>query len=128
MDPRLQTRYSLAKPAATHRRPASCAEVNCKYYREGWQMSVLPGTPLGDRQVHLIKQSGRRYTMPDRVAGGALLFQFEPGQNCYGTHTVAIERPAFYLVRQGSGPTVHHKRPADWVEDFSTHLDKIREQ
>lgn len=126
-DPRLTSSYTLAKPARTHRRPATCAEVNCKFYRLGWQMHIPIGTPLGERQAHLVKQSGRRFTAVAESAGSMLL-TFEPGQSCFGAHTVPNDRPAIYVVRQGTTQPMVHTRPEDWVDDFSTHLDKIREQ
>lgn len=126
-DPRLTSRYMLAKPAKTHRRPASCAEVNCKYYRLGWQMHVMDGTPVGERQTFLIKQSGRRFTAV-RERNGSVLYSFEPGQSCFGAHTVPNGRPALYVVRKGIREPVAHHRPEDWVDDFSHHLDKIRNQ
>jgi len=125
-DPRTVARYALAKPAGTHRRPAGCEEVSCKYFRNGWRMRVLVDTEMGKRQAYLIKESGRRYTVEQTY--GEATYTFEPGQNCFGAHTVPLDRPALYLVRQGAGPVVHHVRPEHWVEDFSTHLDKIREQ
>jgi hypothetical protein len=126
MDPRLTTRFGVAKPAGTHRRPARCDEVDCKYLRDGWQMRIMEGTPLGDRQVALIKQSGRRYTTsPGR---GSALYTFEAGQQCFRAHTVDIGKPALYLARQGAGPVQRIARPEDWVGEFSSHLDHIREQ
>ncbi len=126
IDPRTTAKYGLAKPVATHRRPATCAEVSCKYHRGGWQMRIMPGTPKGERQEYLIRQSGRRYTA---VRGpGSVLYTFEPGQTCFGVHTVPVDRPAIYIVRQGASPPRRHSRGSDWVDDFSTHLDKIREQ
>jgi hypothetical protein len=125
MDPRTTARYSIGKPAATHRRDATCLEVGCKYLREGWQMHVMDGTPMGERQAYLIRESGRRYSTAPEPAG--TLYTFEPGQRCFGKHTVPIDRPAIYLVRQGAG-LKRHVNPLDWVDDFSTHLDKIREQ
>jgi hypothetical protein len=126
IDPRTTARYGLAKPAATHRRPATCVEASCRYHREGWQMRVEESTPLGARQTALIKASGRRFTTVREQ--GATRYLFEPGQSCFGTHSVDLERPAIYLVRQGYSEPVKHTRPEHWVEDFSTHLDKIREQ
>lgn len=123
----LSTRYGVAKPAATHRRPAVCSEVSCKYQRNGWQMRVEEATPIGQRQAHLIKVSGRRFIRiqhPNQVA----VYKFEAGQECFGSHTVPVDRPALYLVRHGRAPVKHHVTPDNWVEDFSTHLDKIREQ
>jgi len=126
VDPRTTARYGLAKPAATHRRPATCAEVSCKYHLKGWQMRVEESTPVGARQTALIKASGRRFTTVREQ--GAIRYLFEAGQSCFGTHTVDIDRPAIYLVRQGYSAPIRHTRPEDWVDDFATHLDKLREQ
>lgn len=123
----LQTRYALMKPAATHRRPATCEEVDCGNRRNGWQIRVEESTPLGARVLHQIRQSGRRFVriaQPNQVA----LYRFEPGQECFRAHTAPVDRPALYVVRHGRGPVRHHVQPEHWVEDFSTHLDKIREQ
>lgn len=128
-DPRLTAQYTLAKPAKSHRRPASCAEVNCKFYRLGWQMRIMENTPLGERQVALVKQSGRRFRAERAITGpGEVLLTFEAGQQCFGAHSVPNDRPALYVVRQGTSQPRLHTKPENWVEDFSTHLDKIREQ
>lgn len=126
-DPRLTTRFSLAKPAQTHRRPATCNEVDCKYLRDGWQMRIMVDTPMGERQMALVLQSGRKFTSFQESAS-TLLLTFEAGQQCYRAHTVDLDRPALYLARQGAGPVQRIARPEDWVGEFSSHLDKIREQ
>lgn len=126
IDPRTTARYGLSKPVATHRRAATCAEVDCKYHREGWQMRVEESTPLGARQAALIKGSGRRFTTIQEQ--GAVRYLFEAGQSCFRAHTVDLDRPAIYIVRQGASAPIRHTRPENWVDDFSTHLDKIREQ
>lgn len=159
MDLELTTRYALSKPAASHRRTATCAEVSCKHYLNGWQIHVEVGAPEYDRVVAGVMQSGRRFTRADRVPGWSqgvrremvaqqsrgipveeitawlaiqdkaphTVFTFEAGQTCFGRHTAPNDRPALYVVRQG-GVVHRHVNPADWVDDFATHLDKIREQ
>ena len=126
IDPRTTARYGLAKPAPTHRRPATCAEVSCRFHRDGWQMRVEESTPLGARQAALIKASGRHFTTVREQ--GATRYLFEAGQQCFRPHTVDLERPAIYLVRQGAAAPVRHTRPEHWVDDFSTHLDKLKGQ
>jgi hypothetical protein len=126
MDPRFTTRFGVAKPKHSHRRPATCEEVNCKTMANGWQMHIMEGTPLGERQKALIEQSGRRYTKSPEQ--GSTLYTFEAGQRCFRPHTVDLEKPAIYLARQGAGPVQRIARPEDWVGEFSSHLDKIREQ
>ena len=118
-------RYGLMKPKETHRRPATCDEVACKYLRDGWQMHVMEGTPLGDRQRALIERSGRRFMRTPEE--GSILYTFEPGQQCFRAHTVGVDRPPLYVVRDGVVGVRRHTNPEHWVEDFSNHLDKIRE-
>lgn len=89
-------------------------------------MRVEESTSLGARQAALIKASGRHFTTVREQ--GATRYLFEPGQSCFGAHSLPIDRPAIYLVRQGASAPVRHTNPLDWVDDFSTHLDKIREQ
>jgi hypothetical protein len=126
VDPRTTARYGLAKPAGTHRRPATCAEVACRFHLKGWQMRVEESTPLGARQTALIKASGRHFTtVPEQ---GAVRYLFEAGQSCFRAHSVDIGRPALYIVRQGASAPIRHTRPDDWVDDFSTHLDKLKGQ
>lgn len=126
MDRRMTTGFAVQKPISTHRRPATCEEVGCKQMANGWQMHIMENTALGARQMVLIKDSGRRYTRTPEQ--GSTLYTFEAGQRCFRPHTVDLDRPALYLARQGAGPVQRIARPEDWVGEFSSHLDRIREQ
>lgn len=89
-------------------------------------MRVMEATLVGQRQMHLIKTSGRRFVRIAQPNGG--LYVFEAGQSCFGAHTVPLDRPALYVVRQGNQQPRLHVNGSDWVDDFSSHLDKIKEQ
>lgn len=51
--------YVVHIPVATHWRKASCAEIDCPHYLNGW---ITPVDRLTARDAHLARHSGRRYT------------------------------------------------------------------
>lgn len=122
--------YSIAAPASTHFRPATCAEVDCPHYLGGWRVRV-EGLP--PEMVHTAKTSGRRF-LEQRVAEGETWLLFEAGQACFkaSEHRTRIGKPELFLVRDGDhrgnprGTKARlHQRPADWVEDFAEHQRAI---
>lgn len=121
--------YGLAMPVETHRRRASCAEVNCPHYLHGWATTVAAGS---DDEA-LIRRAGRHFTIPERLEGGFVRFTFPPGQPCFraASHTISLEREPFYGVRDGdwrgnpTGRRRRHANGADWTDDFMTHVDRV---
>lgn len=124
--------YQIIAPATTHWRPATCEEVGCLNHRFGWQTVVDESIDLGQRQAHYIRnQSGRRYT-EDRDAPGLTTFVFEAGQKCFAPHQVRLDRPDIFLVKdgdfRGSTNPRQHVGPADWVDDFANHQQKLADE
>lgn len=125
--------YELRRIPGVHTRKATCEEVDCLAYLNGWITKVDLGTDLGRRQLEYIKkQSGRRYR--DVTASAGLVeLMFEPGQQCFAQHQKPVERDPLYIVRGGDhrgNPTgLHrqHTRGQDWVEDMTEHLDKVQQ-
>lgn len=122
--------YTIAVPK-THTRPASCEEVGCLNYHNGFAVPV----PAGDeRRAFLLRTSGRPYTTELRP-DGVTLYKFAAGTVCFAasTHTIQVQ-PELYIVRDGdwrgnpTGRRRTHVRPADWVEDFAEHLDDIHDE
>ncbi len=124
--------YRISLPTATHWVEVSCEEAECPHYRDGWRTLVDERTDLGQKQAHYIrKESGRGFT-EERTPIGGTAFLFRPGQPCFTKHRVRGERPEIFLVQGGDFrgnplriPTVRHKRPEDWVEDFALHQEKV---
>lgn len=124
--------YELRAPAATHWRKASCKEVECAGYREGWRTIV----PVDSPQAQYIRaHSGRSFTehtMIDLLTE----FTFPPGQQCFAAdgHRVPLERDPLYIVRGGdwrgnpTGMLRRHQRAEHWVEDFGEHQLKVARQ
>ena len=126
--------YQILSPLSTHYRTGSCAEAQCGPYLNGWRTVVDEGTDLGRRQAHYVRlESGRGYSEA-RGEDGLTVFTFEAGQSCFATpHQIPLDRPEIYVVRdgdwrgnpRGTEPRVH-SRPADWVDDFATHQDRLK--
>jgi hypothetical protein len=120
--------YKVGAPPS-HYRPATCAEVDCDDYVNGWTMIV----GLDDAKVlHAVRASGRPFR--ETVGPVSITFDFEPGYACRtpSAHRV-LERPEIYVVRGGdwrgnpSGFRRVHTSPDHWVEDFGEHQSKLVE-
>lgn len=122
--------YVLSQPLDTHWRPATCEEVNCDHFLNGWQVRV---EGLSARQEHAARNCGRRFEELS-VAEGETWLVFEAGQPCfYATeHRGPLARPPLYVVRDGDrrgnplGTKARlHQKPDFWVEDFATHQQTL---
>jgi len=132
MGPQAYKTYEMRSPLPTHYRAATCAEADCTYYRDGFQVRV---EGLAPQVLHAVQHSGRKYTV-QKVADGETYLAFEPGQPCLraSLHRVRIDRPPLYVVRDGdwrgnpTGRGRQHTSPEDWVEDFATHQQAIADE
>jgi hypothetical protein len=113
-------------------RKATCAEVDCDQWREGWTTVVDPNTALGRDQADYIRtQSGRRFTQ-STTPHGWIAFEFEARQRCFGSdrHLVQADRPELFIARAGdwraalSQPRVY-ERSNQWVDDLHTRTDRL---
>lgn len=109
---------------------AACEQVGCRAWLYGWETRVDEGTPLGQAQAAYIRQQSGRTFREQRTGEGLTVFRFEPKQRCFAEHRTRSE---IYTVRGGDwrqnlGLLREHQRPADWVEDFSLHQDRLSEQ
>lgn len=124
--------YQIISPKSTHFRKATCEEVDCPAYRNGWITRV----PANSDLENLVRNSGRRWRGL-KHEGAEVVFIFDPGTECFESskHTVRLERPEIYVVTGGDfrgnplgTEPVRHKNAADWVDDFANHQDKIARQ
>lgn len=136
--------YAIAAPRSTHTRPATCAEVQCPDYLRGWASIIDISTELGKGQAAYIRRlSDRRFSVHEglmyvaaeqcfKAADAIVTFIFEPGQQCFAEHRVALDREPAFLVKGGDWrgnprgtPTVVHRGFDDWANDFGEHQDKL---
>lgn len=124
--------YQIARPKATHTRPATCAEVECKPYQNGWVTRV----PRGSEAEQIFLSLDRKRFPYKEMEGtrSERAFLFPPGVRCFkaDTHVVPVDRPALYVVKGGDwrgnprGDVRRHTQPMHWVEDMQEHLDQVR--
>jgi len=119
--------YAVVAPKLTV--PATCAEVSCPHYINGWRLRI-DGLPAD--MVHAATHSGRSFEQLD-VAEGETWLVFEAGQPCF--RAAAHQRPIttgpdqFGVVagdwRGSLGLIRKHTKAEDWVDDFATHQDAL---
>ena len=119
MDPRISQRFRMAAPVATHRREATCREVDCKHWLEGW----LTAVPINSPQALYIRyQSGRKFA--EAVDGDRVVFKFYPGQKCFRTHTTSLDRPPI-LFHQTMGPPRRIFEGQEFNDTYNEEMYKI---
>lgn len=127
MEPHAYKTYQIVAPASTHWREATCAEVECEAYAWGWDTVVDASTDLGARQAKYITgKSGRAYY--ESRDGSMVTYTFTPGQTCFATHRLPLEREPIYLVRGGDVrryTSRTQRNGDDWLEDFAEHQDML---
>jgi hypothetical protein len=131
MGPGAYQTYQVAAPLATHFTPATCAEVDCPQYLEGWRLRV---EGLSGRDVHVATHCGRKFTRVS-VAEGETWLVFEAGQPCFraSEHRRRLERGERFIIRGGD----HRANPSgrrtevsasSWVDDFGEHQERLAER
>jgi hypothetical protein len=128
--------YGLSAPQETHYRRASCAEVDCPNYANGWRSGFDVTDPEKAHAAYLIRMhSGRLFTVQELTGPSGsveqVIFTFGPGQECFLRHSVPLEREPVLYVRDGdwrgnpTGRAMVHADAADWVDDFGEHQERI---
>ena len=127
--------YSIVAPRSTHFRKGTCEEAGCLAHRRGWRTVVDERLELGQAQAHYIRKVSHRKFTESKGEDGLTTFTFPPGQECFASHTIRIDRPEIYVVRdgdwrgnpRGTAPK-RHVRAEDWVEDFALHQGRVNDR
>lgn len=129
--------YAIKAPRQTHTRPATCEEVGCRMFLQGWITRVPFDSPqyqmlqqvVKGRSPDALKRDAKEIT---GIGSTEAEFLFNPGTPCFkaSTHRKKLDRPELYLVRGGdwranTGLIRRHTKPEHWVEDMQTTLDAV---
>lgn len=123
--------FQITSPLSTHWRKATCAEVDCPHYLNGWRVRV-EGLPAD--MLHAAKTSGRKFTELTVVEGENWLV-FEAGQNCFraADHRKLLDRQEIFITRDGdwrgnpTGMVRKHTKPEFWIEDMQENNQAVRD-
>ncbi len=111
--------------------PASCEDVDCPAWANGWETRLPADSPLNDT----VRGAGRPYTA--RTEGAELVYLFPAGTPCFqaSQHRTRTGHPGLFVVREGDWrgnprgtPARVHARPDDWVEDLAGHTEAVRDR
>jgi hypothetical protein len=141
MEPEYYKTYTMDLPLRTHWRFATCEEYECDDFVNGFVATIDTSTELGRKQYHFLTHDRTRRHSIQRVTETLFKFVYGPGNRCFRNvegddrrHKLPNGRPPFYLVAGGDWrgnprgtPTMIHRRPEDWADDFANHQDKLSE-
>ena len=134
MGPAAYKTYAVSAPLATHWVPATCGEVDCPAYVNGFTTTVDETAELGQRQAHYIRHDRTRSFAESRQPSGMTRFTFPPGTPCFGgRHRRRLEREERFLITGGDyrgnprGERPVELAPQAWTDDFGEHQDKLAE-
>lgn len=119
----LSRTYRLARPLRTHWRRASCEEVRCPNFLNGF---MVHKEALTGQQQSALEHSGRPFQMLPK-AEGETYYVFAAGTPClrHNSHRVQNDRPELYLVQHGLRP-VERRESDGWINDSGEHLERVR--
>ncbi len=129
MPPGAYKTYGFVSPLSTHYRPASCEEVGCLAFRQGWVTRV----PAGSDLEATVRRSGRRIAREGREPGH-VLFTFAPGTKCFAAskHRISLDRPPVFYQRGGDWRQrigdVQKMNGRDWLDDFANHQQRLADR
>lgn len=116
--------HSLLLPYDTHWERATCEQVECEAYLNGW-VTVLAAR---DPKCEFIrsKLNGRNTWTEEPKAGGLIEFRFPPGQPCFraAEHRSPV-RPPLLVRRMGEGAPQRLQRPEDYLDSLHTEVDRV---
>jgi len=126
--------YAVRQPLATHWRKATCEEINCPAFLNGWVTRVPWGSPEADYII--AGRHRRRFKETTGIDSAEREFMFAPGQPCWraSEHQAPLGRPPLFIVRGGdyrgnpAGDRRVHVRAEDWRDDLGEHLIMIKDR
>ena len=118
-------KYRVAMPLATHWEAATCEDVDCPAFLNGWK-TVLPAD---SDLVGVLRRSGRLFTEECEEAG-MLTFVFPAGQPCFAasTHRQQSGRPGLYIHANRETNNSRVVQESEWQERFEETLDGLSAQ
>ena len=130
--------YALLQPLATHYREATCAEVECRGFREDMTVTFDLTVPQQVSDANWLRNhSGLRFTYFMLDDDRKVKFVVPAGQRCLESllrpHRVPLEREPLMVVRGGdtfrgnpTGERRSHTSPESFVDEWATDLDKLK--
>lgn len=133
MQPQHYKTFGVSMPIRTHWRKATCEEVNCEAFREGFVTTIDLSNDQGQMMAKTIREMKGRSFSVQRTGPSMVKVIFPPGTECLLSfqHRVPLDRPSRFFVKGGDfrgnprGEGRVHKNGAEWAEECAEHLDRL---
>lgn len=133
--------FTIDAPRSTHWRAATCEEVACVHYLQGWFSEFDTNKEQGrEQEAYVRHMSGLAFQQvlerPDGepLPAGVVRFEFLPGQQCFSAfkHKTRIEDVAeIYSTRTGDyrvNGGAQRVSADGWVNQFLTNDERLKKQ
>ena len=126
--------YSWSRPLRTHWRKATCEEVLCDDFVNGFMLTIDISTKLGAKQYDYVSHDRERSYTIDREGLYLYHFIYPPGTRGFAgekhDHRLPVGREPLLFVRAGDwrrylSPPHQHAYVDDWIEDMSENQEQI---
>ena len=101
-------------PGGYYWRSASCAEIKCRYFAEGWR-TIIPTDDMAS--LTFIRASGMG--VREEVGDGLVTFYFAPGQECFdgrlGRHKIPLDRDPQMSINR------HVVEPLEYMDQWNVY-------
>lgn len=124
--------YGFSRPLKTHWRSATCEDVDCTFYVNGWFSDIDESTADGQMQAMFIRHDKTRSFKESKV-DGRTRFTYLPGTICFyhTTHRLPADMPPKFYVYggdwRGKRGSVVYRNADNWQEDLAEHQDQLIE-
>lgn len=129
MEPKNYRTFGASSPLKTHYRPATCQEVNCQAYANGWSFDVAV---LSKAAYYKVTHAGKHYRKVTLSPTQQYLV-FSPEQPCFDSHVVPLDRPEILYTGRGDWRIFNRnharviKSADEFADRFGTHVQLLRE-
>lgn len=127
--------FSAVMPAATHFEPATCEQVQCQRWAEGFAVLIDTSTQEGRDRYDWIKAHPGGRSWYRSQEGDVARLDYPPGNQCYEQHRRMLDKPALLLVRRGAHTQRgvvdrlpverQHVSGANFMEDLREHTTTV---
>ncbi len=114
-----QDHHKAVSPVETHFRPATCEEVDCPDWFNGFDAFISTDDEARLYYIRYDPRCGQQF-VETQESEGLVRFRFPPGQRCFKAydHKIRLDRAPIYLLNQT------RMEGTQWIDDLSEGLYK----
>ena len=124
MNAQTNERWRITAPLETHWQPATCREVDCPHWLQGWTTIVPDPSPQAEYIRH---DSGRRF-IEKKNDEGTVTFSFYQGQTCFREHKRKFDDKLENFIHRGWDQGRQLMEPTQWTDGMNEATETFRKK